>query len=290
MRYLTVFTTGLVGLMAFSSASAAVTTVPDAALVASTSYYTDQIGGGLGISMVSTGGGTNANVGAPNGRNDDGFQGPIPLGFSVNFFGNSYNSFYLNNNGNISFGGGNSDFSPNGPQSAPVPVIAPFFADVDTRSPLSGVPSYRLDIPNELIVTWDNVGYYNMHADQTDSFQLVLRGANYNTPAGEGSIGLFYKTMGWESADFAGNPNGGTPASVGFGDGNANGVVLQGSSQRGIAAIVNDTHIWFDANMVPVAPVGCTDPVACPEPVSASILGVSLAGMLALRRRRSRRA
>jgi hypothetical protein len=86
--------------------------------------------------MVTTGGGNAANVGDPSGRNDDGFRGPIPLGLSLTFFGNTYTSFFLNNNGNISFNGGIAAFTPTGPQGAPQPIISPFFADVDTRNPV----------------------------------------------------------------------------------------------------------------------------------------------------------
>jgi len=76
-------------LVAASPADASVITIPDSALTPSTNYYTDIIGGGLGTVMVTTGGGNAANVGDPSGRNDDGFRGPIPLGFSLTFFGNT---------------------------------------------------------------------------------------------------------------------------------------------------------------------------------------------------------
>jgi len=85
-------------------AEAAVITIPQSALVPSTQYYTDIIGGGIGSVVVMTGGGNAANVGLASGRNDDGFSGPIPLGFTLSFFGNSYTTFFANNNGNISFG------------------------------------------------------------------------------------------------------------------------------------------------------------------------------------------
>ena len=82
--------------------------------------------------------------------------------------------------------------------------MSPFFADVDTRNAASGVMWIRQDIANELIVTWDQVGYYSSHADKLDSFQLVLRGPDYPVPVGEGRIGFFYKTMQWETGDASG--------------------------------------------------------------------------------------
>src|SRR4051812_8311990 len=67
--------------------------------------------------------------------NDDGFTGAIDLGFTVNFFGGSYSQVYVNNNGNITFGGASSQYTPSAlTNSGQSPRIAPFFADVDTRA------------------------------------------------------------------------------------------------------------------------------------------------------------
>ncbi len=263
------------------AAHASVITVPDSALVSSNGYYTDTIGGGIGAVVVTTGGGNASNVGNPNGRNDDGFRGAVNLGFTLNFFGQDYTSFYINNNGNISFNGGISAFTPNGPQGAPQPIISPFFADVDTRGGNSGVVHLRTDVADEVIVTWDNVGYYNSHDNLTNSFQLVLRGPGYTIPSGEGAIGFFYGDMQWETGDASSGHNGfgGTPAAVGFGDGQSNGEVLQGSTENGISHLVNHTHIWFDQNLAPVPP---TD---LPEPMPLALLGLGLTALLVSRKR-----
>ncbi len=262
-------------------AHSAVVTIPDSSLTPSTQYYTDIGGGGIGSIAVMTGGGNAANVGDPSGRNDDGFMGPNPLGFTLNFFGQNYATYWANNNGNISFTGGISQFTPSGPQGQNVPIISPFFADVDTRAS-PGVMHIRTDIPNELIVTWDQVGFFSQHASPTDSFQLVLRGPGFNIPQGEGAIGFFWKGMGWETGDASGGTNGfgGSPAAVGFGDGSGNGEILQGSTQNGISGIVNDHHIWFDPNLTPIPPVG-----AVPEPSIFALFGIGLAGIGFARRK-----
>jgi len=261
-------------------AHGATITIPQSALIPSTTYYTDSIGGGLGSVVVTTGGGNAANIGAASGRNDDGFSGPINLGFSVPFFGTTYPGLFVNNNGNVSFNQGIAAFTPSGPQGATQPVISPFFADVDTRNATSGVVYLRTDIPNQVIVTWDAVGYYNSHADKLNSFQLVLRGPDYTVPVGEGAIGFFYKTMQWETGDASGGSGGfgGTPGAVGFGDGLSNGNILQGSIQGGIAAVVNNEHIWFDPNLNPVA--------ATPEPATLLLFGTTAAGLALARWRR----
>ena len=261
------------------SAQALETTVPQSALTASNFYYTDSIGGGLGTQAVMTGGGNAANVGQV--RNDDGFRGPLNLGFQIEFFGMMYDQYWANNNGNISFTEGLAQFTPTGVIGASVPVMSPFFADVDTRNASSGVMWIRDDIPNQLIVTWDQVGYYSSHADLLNSFQLVLRGPDYPVPVGEGSIGFFYKDMQWETGDASGGSGGfgGTPGAVGFGNGTGDGVVLEGSMQNGIAQVVDNTHIWFDPLLEPIPPPGI------PEPVTLLLVGTGLVGLVGFRRK-----
>ena len=253
--FLWIANTICVGLVTATSVQAVETVIPQSALIPSTNYYTDTIGGGIGDVVVMTGGGNEAGVGNPTGRNDDGFSGPKNLGFSLNFFGTNQSQYWVNNNGNISFNAGISAFTPSGPTGAPQPLISPFFADVDTRGALSGVTHLRTNIANEVIVTWDQVGYFNSHDDKLNSFQLVLRGPGFSIPAGEGQIGFFYKGMGWETGDASGGSGGfgGTPGAVGFGDGAGNGQVLAGSTQNGIAAAVANHHIWFNL----VGGVGC---------------------------------
>jgi hypothetical protein len=269
-----------VTLLIFGSAAtvqAAVITIPKSALLPSTTYYTENIGGGIGTPLVMTGGGNSANVGGM--RNDDGFTGPLPLGFTLNFFGNDYTTFFANNNGNISFQAGIPAFTPTGPQGAPQPIISPFFADVDTRGAGSGLMHLRNDISNQIIVSWDRVGYFNSHDDKLNSFQLVLRGPNYAIPQGEGQIGFFWKTMQWETGDASGGTGGfgGTPAAVGFGDGENNGQILEGSTQPGISAVVNNHHIWFNLSEtgVPVVIPPVTDNLI-PEPSTYLLLGCGL--------------
>lgn len=253
-----------------TSAHAAETIIPQSALVSSSGFYTNS----FGPNIVTTGGGNAANVGVASGRNDDGFMA-LNLGFNFTLFGNTYSSLFINNNGNVSFGSGISAYVPTGPTGANAPLISVWFGDVDTRNPASGVVHYNLS-GDELVVTWDNVGYYNTGANALNSFQLVLRSDDYVIPVGQGQIGFFYGNMGWEQTATS------RTAAVGFGDGAGNSEVLEGSNAAGLARVVANHQLWFDQNLVVVPPVG-----SVPEPATWAmmIMGFGLVGYTSRRRR-----
>lgn len=267
----------LVGATLAPTAFAAVVTLPTSALKPSSGVYTPNgyYTNSLGTVAVMTGGVNAANIGQADGRNDDGFMA-LSLGFNVTFFGQTYNSLFLNNNGNVSFGAGIAAFTPEGPTGANAPVISAFFGDVDTRGANSGVMHYSLSA-NQLVVTWDQVGFYDRHADTTNSFQLVLRSNAYALPNGEGTIGFFYGDMDWEQTDTS------RTAAVGFGDGEGNAVVIAGSNEPGMKDIVDNQYIWFNPNLTPVDP---QEPGEVPEPASLALVALGLAGLAGARRRK----
>jgi hypothetical protein len=67
---------------------------------------------------------------------------PVPLGFTLNFFGVNFNSVFVNTNGNVTLDSPLSTFTPFGLNAANRKIIAPFFADVDTRNTSSGVVTF----------------------------------------------------------------------------------------------------------------------------------------------------
>jgi hypothetical protein len=157
-------------------------------------------------------------------------RGAFPLG--MRFFGTSFTALYVNNNGNVSFGGPLRTFTP---QAFPVSeqrMIAPWWGDVDTRG--GGVPGrngvYWSITPGRVVVTWHNVGYYSAHDDRLNNFQLVLTGAGPGV--GDFDVEFRYNRCEWTTGDASGGSGGfgGTPAQAGFDAGNRRDyVVLPGS-------------------------------------------------------------
>ena len=121
--------------------------------------------------------GYGANLVAPN---DDLSEGPIEIrnvfGVGLNFYGAQYPSLYLNTNGNVSFNAGIETYTPLPFPVAEQPMIAPYWADVDTRGRnVSNALYWHSDVEGgRFIATWNDVGYYNSRTDLLNSFQLIL--------------------------------------------------------------------------------------------------------------------
>ena len=123
---------------------------------------------------------------------DDGSTGLVDIGFEVDFFGTMYSQLYVNNNGNVTFDANLGTFTPFGlTTNLGTPIIAPFFADVETR----GIDPNATDLNAPKLVTygtgtvngrnafgvnWVDVGYFSRHTDKLcifysldGSYQLV---------------------------------------------------------------------------------------------------------------------
>jgi nidogen-like len=155
------------------------------------------------------------------GATDDGWAGPVRLPFVVNFFGTAYRSVYVNANGTVSFRAPLTAFTPFQLTTSAQPVIAPFFADVDTRG--AGTITYGTTVVDgrpAFCVAWDHVGYFNRHIDKLNTFELILVA---HGQLGDFDIMLIYTSLTWEAGDASGGVHGfgGTPAGAGFtaGDG-----------------------------------------------------------------------
>ncbi len=112
-------------------------------------------------------------------RGDSEMPVPVPLGFEINFYGELVSECYVNNNGNITFGSSLKKFTPSLFGTQDEKIIAPFWADVDTRGEGSGVVKFSsggetVDGRAAFGVTYRNVGYYNSQDDKLNTFQVVL--------------------------------------------------------------------------------------------------------------------
>lgn len=152
---------------------------------------------------------------------------PTPMGFDLDFLGVLYSSVYVNTNGNVTFGALNLANDPYalGTKNG-LPIIAPFFADVDTRGAGSSVIHYgagTADGHKAFGVNWIDVGYFWKHSDKLNRFQLVLIDRSDRAP-GDVDIEFNYEKIVWESGDWSGGSLGlgGSSARVGFADGTGN--------------------------------------------------------------------
>ena len=171
----------------------------------------------------------------------------------LHFYVGTYTQAWINNNGNLSFQGALSTFTPSAFPGAPEPMIAPYWADVDTRNatecndandnypsaggyPASATCTSGPDYssapatngvwwsmsPGQLVVTWDQVGYYSCHTTPVMSFQMILSSAACTSGAAgsDFDIEFRYNQCGWEAGDASNGINGFCPAGtpVGTGD------------------------------------------------------------------------
>ena len=161
-------------------------------------------------------------------RCDDCFTGSVPLSFLVNYFGNTYDNTFVSTNGYLTFGAGQGIFTPRGLAEgyAGLPIIAAFFADVDTRNPGSAPVVYgngQFAGREAFGVTWENVGYFANQADKLNTFQLILTNRT-DTGAGNFDIYYNYANITWETGSASGGVNGfgGVSAAVGYNAGTGN--------------------------------------------------------------------
>src|SRR4051812_35985509 len=148
----------------------------------------------------------------------------VPLGFAgpVNAFGNAYTGLNVNNNGNVTFGGSFSSFKPGPLANLTRPMLAPFFADVDTL--FGGTPvtygTATVDGHAAFGVDWVNVDYFPSASTHTNrnSFQLVLIDRSDVAP-GAFDVEFNYDVIRWEAGTLSGgdaNGLGGQTARAGF--------------------------------------------------------------------------
>lgn len=170
--------------------------------------------------------------------NDDGSTGLVGLPFPIDFFGNTYSSLYVNNNGNVTFNGSLGTYTPEGLTTFGSPIIAPFWADVDTAVSGSALVTYgngTVAGHEAFGVNWPGVDCYVTTGGGLNYFQMIIVNRSDIAP-GDFDIEFNYSAISWDSGQASGGNGacqGGTSAAVGYSNGTSNAFELTGSFVNG---------------------------------------------------------
>lgn len=181
--------------------------------------------------------------------NDDESSSLLNLPFALNFFGTTYNNFYANNNGNVSFSGPLWSYTPDPFPIASQPMIAPYWGDVDTRNqPGGGAVYVAAPNPDTVVVTWHNVGYYSQNNTKLNDFQMTLLNRS-DTGARNFDIEFRYNQLQWTTGDASGGTEGlgGTPAQAGYDAGDdQHFFILPGSRTADVLNLATTSNVSLD--------------------------------------------
>lgn len=141
------------------------------------------------------------------GNGDDISSAPITLGFPVAINNTTYNTVYVNNNGNVTFANGVTSFTPVALNTLSYPIVAPFFSDVDTR--VSSAVTYghgTYEGRSAFGANWINVSCY-AEGMPRNSFQLILVDRS-DTGTGNIDVVFNYDQIHWEAGTASGGSAG----------------------------------------------------------------------------------
>jgi len=220
----------------------------------------------------------------------------VNVGFDYNFFGVSGSSVHLNNNGNVNFNAGLRTFTPYGITGTTTPMIAPFFADVDTRaknpvtygvSTIDGHAAFGID--------WLGVTYYD-RGTTTNDFQLVLVDRS-DTGTGNFDFEFNYGQILWEAGTLSGGDANGlggtTTAAVGWTNGSDQYFQLNGSLVAGAlldggpnSLIGHSLNSGVRGRYAFSVRNGVVAPSEVPLPAAAWLFGSGMLGLVGMSRRR----
>ena len=231
-------------------------------------------------------------------------------GVAFTVYGQVFSGYFACSNGVVSFRDSYTDYSPAAfPVSSNVPIVAPFWADVDLstcnflqqigcsyHAHYTGAAASVIDerIQNEfgypsfiatgaIVQTWDQVGYYNAKTDLRNTFQAIVVTNQVETFAC-----FFYDQIEWVSGSSVY-----APAQCGFdaGDG-LNEVTIPGSRTESVRDFEGNSYCFrvSDEVICPsgeirhngvCVPAGCSyfpNQISGQEALGAGVIGPSSAG------------
>lgn len=226
-------------------------------------------------------------------RNDDGSTGLVSMGFSIDFYGLNTSSLYVNNNGNVTFDSALGTYTPFALSTTSRQILAPFFADWDTRPTGFGITEYgtgTVDGRSAFGVNWIDIGYFSMGTDKRNSAQLIIVDRS-DIGTGDFDFEFNFDQIQWETGGASGGSGGlgGSSARVGWSNGAANTFELTGSAVNGAFLDTNLTSglIYNSLNsnvdgrylfQVRNGAVVDPNPNPAPEPATMALLGLGLLG------------
>ncbi len=233
-------------------------------------------------------------------KRDDMWSPPVSLGFTLDFFGATYTSLYVNTNGNVTFDAPNYQHTPVPLQGkVGTPILAPFFADVDIRAEASDIVRYGTGLVDghaAFGVNWIDVGYFFKNADKLNSFQLILIDRSDRHP-GDAEVEFNYGRIVWESGDWSRGVDGfgGFSARAGYSDGTGlpgTSYELAGSGVPGSFLDSSPTGLIHHSYNSPVPGRYVFSMLHSPSPVvpAPGALVLSLIGLGLVHRLRGRRS
>lgn len=206
---------------------------------------------------------------------DDSSWGPLDLGFSFPFFGSNVGTnLFMGSNGYLSTKNTTIYDSHLGfPLSSPIPMIAPFFGDLNP--PGGGDLRYNNSNPGEFVAIWNGIQHTGDSGSSVTA-EAVLLGAGNSFGAADGTIVFSYGTV-------SGGPVNSPAVGLNQGDGigfatlSGNGTMTYleaaGLSNRTFTFTPNGSGGYTEAEGAPTI----SGPSPAPEPSTAVLLGVAAA-------------
>ncbi|XP_075252286.1 protein mesh-like isoform X2 [Convolutriloba macropyga] len=196
-----------------------------------------------------------------NPKTDDGCGAQITLNSPFNFYGAQYSSFWVCNNGFISFSGAKSTYIPDPFPIEDIAMIAAFWQDLDnrpgsssdyynkiywrvdssmaTRRDLSAKTTTYLSDRNffpswVIVATWYRVGYFSQNIDMLNTFQIALACEKYR---------YCYAFLSYDQLQWTKRDRDEVHAQAGFNDGKTQSTMLPGSRTSNIRNLVYYSNV-----------------------------------------------